>query len=93
MAKLKELRETAFRLEDVFEDECEKANCDKWTWYRARAAIAGHIGRKNDDTSRDVELSGNEAIKSAHDNYIKALHVFYRARDGEGGVLGGLNAN
>ncbi len=89
--ELNALREKARLLELVFDDECAKVNCDKWTWYRACAAATGHVGQKNNDTSRDIELSENEIIKSAHYSYIKALHAFYKARDGEGGVLGGLN--
>ena len=62
---------------------------DRWTWYRAFAAIKGENCRRNDDTSRDAELAADRDIAAAHDEYIRLLHVFYRARDGAGGVLGG----
>lgn len=63
--------------------------CDEWWWYRALSAVRGENGRRNDDTQWDAALAADAEIKEAHDAYIKALHVFYRARDGEGGVLGG----
>lgn len=61
----------------------------RWTWYRARAAIKGEACRRNDDTSRDVEMAADRTIEAAHNEYIRLLHIFYRARDGERGVLGG----
>jgi hypothetical protein len=33
-------------------------------------------------------MAANIAVCAAHDNYITALHRFYLARDGAGGVLG-----
>jgi len=62
---------------------------DKWHWYRALSAVRGEDVRRNDDTSRDAALAADDAIRQAHDDYIRKLHVFYRARDGEHGVLGG----
>ena len=61
---------------------------DKWDWYRAIAAVKGENIRRNDDQSQDAALAADQDIKSAHDAYITALHRFYSARDGEGGVLG-----
>lgn len=62
---------------------------DKWHWYRAMAAEAGHVGRPNADTSKDKALAGDLEIETAHNEYIRLLHVFYKARDGEHGFLGG----
>ena len=62
---------------------------DEFDWYRALTARDGGIGRHNDDKSYDDALTSSEEIRVAHDAYIKALHTFYRARDGEGGILGG----
>ena len=59
-----------------------------WNWYHALVAVEGTIGRRNDDTSHDVALAADTDIKAAHDEFIRLLHVFYRARDGEHGVLG-----
>ena len=57
-------------------------------WYRALTAVKGENGRRNDDTSHDVAMAADTDIKAAHDEYIRLLHVFYRARDGEHGVSG-----
>jgi hypothetical protein len=62
---------------------------DRWTWFRALSRINGTIGRHNDDTSRDEALAASAEIKVAYDVYLKAIHAFYRARDGERGFLGG----
>ena len=65
--------------------------CDKWDWYRAvEHAKPNPIGRPNTDRSRDAALAGDRELASAHDAYIAALHAYYRARDGEHGVLGGI---
>ena len=61
---------------------------DRYTWSRGLAHINGGIGRHNDDTSRDAALAADADIQAAYDKYIHLLHVFYRARDGEHGVLG-----
>jgi hypothetical protein len=65
--------------------------CDKWDWYRALDhAGPNPIGHPNEDTSRDAALAGDLDLASTHDAYISALHIYYRARDGEHGVLGGV---
>ena len=61
----------------------------EWAWQRAVAAVRGENVRRNDDTSQDEAMAADVEIRAAHDAYISALHVFYRARDGEGGFLGG----
>lgn len=61
---------------------------DQWHWQRACAAARGENVRRNDDTSNDSALASNAAIRAAWDDYIQALHAFYRARDGEKGFLG-----
>ena len=63
---------------------------NRYTWYRALAAIDGGIGRRNDDTSRDAALAADADLKLAHDEYTRLLHIFYAARDGSQGVLGRL---
>lgn len=59
-----------------------------WHWYRACSAIRGETGRRNDDCTHDAAMAADVEIAAAHDEYIRLLHVFYRARDGEHGVLG-----
>ncbi len=61
----------------------------EWDWQRACAAVRGDNVRRNDDTSQDEAMAADPEIRAAHDAYISALHAFYRARDGEGGFLGG----
>ena len=56
----------------------------EWDWFRA----LNPNGRRNTDPSDDVALAASVTIRAAHDAYIKALHEFYRARDGERGFLG-----
>lgn len=65
---------------------------DKWTWYRAIAASQSKDVRRNEDTSRDAAMASDADIRAAHDEYVRLLHVFYRARDGENGFLGERNA-
>jgi hypothetical protein len=62
---------------------------DVFHWYRALSHVAGDNVRRNDDTSRDEAMAASEAIRMAHDDYIAKLHIFYRLRDGDRGVLGG----
>lgn len=58
-------------------------------WYRARGAYgASPVDRRNADTSNDEALVKDEALATAHDAYLIALHAFYGARDGANGVLG-----
>lgn len=66
---------------------------DDWTWYRAIDAIAGKGRRLNDDTRQDAALAADTEVAAAHDEYLRLLHVFYRTRDGEHGVLGSAPAN
>lgn len=92
MAALFDLRRTAEqkRLEFIATVHDLNPDFDVWHWYRARAAMDGHVGRLNDDTSFDQALASSESIQQAHEAYIKATHAFYMARDGEGGFLGSL---
>ncbi len=60
-----------------------------WHWYRACSAMRGENTRSNVDTSHDMARASDEQIQDAFDSYITKLHAFYRARDGEHGVLGG----
>ena len=60
-----------------------------WHWYRACSAIKGEIGRRNEDQSDDAAMAADEQIDRAFESYLTKLHAFYRARDGEHGVLGG----
>jgi hypothetical protein len=61
----------------------------EYDWHRACAAVRGEDRRRNSDETDDAALASSETIRAAWDKYIKALHEFYRARDGERGVLGG----
>ena len=90
MSDLTSLQAEASRLATVFEDTLSKKFPlrTKWDWYRAIDAVSGGIARRNDDTSQDAALAADADILAAHDAYIKALHDFYRARDGERGFLG-----
>ena len=63
---------------------------DIWDWYRAVDAEPSSIRRRIDDASRDAAMAADADIKAAHDEYIRLLHIFYRARDGEHGFLGHL---
>lgn len=62
---------------------------DEYHWLRADAHVKGHIGQRNEDTSRDVEMAAHVPTRNAWDSYIAKLHAFYLLRDGPGGVLGG----
>jgi hypothetical protein len=74
----------------AFESEVPKhfPGNDRWHWSRACAAMRGENCRRNDDTSNDEALAAHPEIRAAYDAYITALHVYYRARDGEHGFLG-----
>lgn len=86
---LQTLHQSADQAEGAFEAECSKLGTDRWTWYRACAAIDGENIHRNDDTSRDAELAGSDVLRAARDTWMAKLHVFYLARDGEHGFLGG----
>lgn len=60
----------------------------QWDWARACSAMRGENCRRNDDTSRDEALAADPHIRAAHENYITALHRYYKTRDGEHGFLG-----
>ena len=60
----------------------------QWDWFRALSAAKGEDCRRNVDTSDDAALAADAALETAWRAYIAALHAFYRARDGENGVLG-----
>lgn len=88
---LTELR-TAFEAANIEFEQLLTAHfpgADRWTWYRALAAVRGENVRRNVDQSQDVALAADTELAVLHDEYIRLLHVFYRARDGERGVLGG----
>lgn len=88
---LSEMRTTATAAREAMQAlvACKFPGCTEWHWYRALSAIKRDDCRRNDDTSNDAALAADADIRTAHDEYIRLLHVFYRARDGEGGVLGG----
>ena len=53
-----------------------------WHWYRARSAMRREDCRRNDDDqTRDVDLARDADIETAHKEYIRLLHIFFRARD------------
>ena len=62
---------------------------DEATWLRAVAHIAGHVGARNEDMSKDLELADDVEVRAAWDKYITSLHKFYLLRDGPNGFLGG----
>ena len=88
---LTEMRDEAHRLNESFLEAVRRVRPDfgAYHWYRALSASRGENVRRNTDTSCDAALASSVEIRAAHDAYIVALHAFYRARDGEGGVLGG----
>ena len=88
---LTELKQAADDKESAFHAAIEQAfpGMNEWHWFRALSAIEGRNTRRNDDTANDAALAGNATIREAYDSYITALHTFYRARDGDKGVLGG----
>ena len=65
---------------------------NEWHWYRATSAMRGESTRRNEDQSHDAALAADATIRAAHDEYIKLLLAFYRARDGEHGVLGRISS-
>lgn len=83
---INDLREVATNAERIFETVLREKypRADKFTWYRA--CEAERLGRADEF---DRKMATNVQICAAHDAYIDALHAFYRARDGEHGVLGG----
>jgi hypothetical protein len=85
-----QLRDAAMVLRLEFENTIARKfpGCDKWHWSRACAAIRGENVRRNDDTSQDTALAADKEIRTAYDCYIKALHLFYEARDGRHRFLG-----
>jgi hypothetical protein len=91
MPNLEALRDTYKASESAFHAviEAEFPGRDEWDWYRACAHMDGDNVRRNDDTTDDAAMASSPAIKAAWDVYIADLHGFYRARDGEHGVLGG----
>ena len=80
------LREIASDAERKFETVLREKypRADRFVWFRAceseRNGVADRFER---------EMATDPDIRRAHDAYIKAIHAFYRARDGESGVLGG----
>lgn len=69
--------------------EAEFPGRTEWDWYRACSHMEGENVRRNDDTTHDAAMYASATIKAAWDRFMADLHAFYRARDGEGGVLGG----
>ncbi len=91
MGSLTEMRATADTARQAMQALIARKfpGCNEWHWYRALSAVEGEDCRRNDDTTNDAALAADSEIRAAHDEYIRVLHVFYRARDGAGGVLGG----
>lgn len=88
LAQLKNAWEFAF---DKFKTVLSAAfpGATEYHWYRALSAVKGENCQRNDNTSQDAAMAADANIRAAYDEYIRLLHVFYRARDGVGGVLGG----
>lgn len=90
MIDLASLRTEARRLEALWRDAISARfpGCNCYHWSRALAAEHGENVRRNDDTRHDAALATDRDIARAYDEYLAALHAFYRARDGEHGLLG-----
>jgi hypothetical protein len=88
---LEALHKNAETLERAFQDLIARKfpGRDEWDWLRACGAVRGDNIRRNDDTSQDAALAADADLEAAYGKYLDALHKFYRARDGERGVLGG----
>ncbi len=87
ITELEETQATAFtHFKALIAAKVEGAT--EWHWYRACSAICGENTRRNVDQSHDIALATDEKIQDAFDSYLTKLHAFYRARDGEHGVLG-----
>lgn len=91
MSSLATLRDTFEDAKEHFLDVLfdEFPGLTEYHWHRACSHINGENTRRNDDTSQDEALAASVALRNAWDDYITKLHVFYRARDGEHGFLGG----
>lgn len=91
MVDLEELRQNASESLEVFQTLIYERfpGMDEYHWYRAISATNGENVRRNDDQSSDAAMAADLDIKAAHDEHIRLLHIYYRARDGEHGVLGG----
>jgi len=88
LASLRTAHENAFAsLETLIARKFPGASI--WNWYRACSAIKGECAARNDDQTHDAALAADEEIDVAFERYLTLLHTFYRARDGEHGVLGG----
>ena len=74
MSDLATLKAAAGTAEQAFRDAIAGAYADEWAFYHACE------GRGAKPTQAHLD---------AHDAWICALHRFYAARDGAGGVLGG----
>lgn len=91
MTDIEALRSAYRKAKEDFDDTVSREfpGCNEWDWLRAVAHINGDNCRRNDDTSNDKAMAESQTIRAAWDNYMHHLHTFYRARDGEYGVLGG----
>jgi hypothetical protein len=83
---INDLREVASDAERIFETSLREKypRADRFVWFKAC-----ELERKGAADKFDRDMANDPQIKRAYDAYIDALHTFYRARDGEGGVLGG----
>ena len=82
---INDLREVASNAECIFETLLREKypHADRFVWFRACEAL------RNGTADRfDRDMANDPQILRAHDVYIKALHTFYHARDGERGFLG-----
>ena len=88
---LAELRADVERANDAFESllETRFPGLTRYHWFRALSAAKGENYRRNDDTSHDEAMASDADLRAAHQEYTRELHVFYAARDGSGGFLGG----
>lgn len=91
ITNLNAMRDAAHKARTQFRDllSTKFPGQQEFHWYRAMAAVKNENCRRNDDITHDAAMAADTEIKAAHAEYIRLLHVFYKARDGEYGVLGG----
>ena len=82
---LNDLRNIANELEEKFEKATMSysTNLNKWDWLRAVEDY-----ENGSPKGFSVQFATNKDINKAWNSYIKALHEYYYARDGEHGFLG-----
>jgi len=86
-ASLQELKAKSDKLQAAWLTAIKKVvpGATEWDWHHSIDPVKSNMKRPKADYAK---LKASKAIKDAHKKFIKALHAFYVARDGDGGVLG-----